>query len=148
MKTGKIITNHALKIYLGIVFFFFLMKLLNLEHLVQLRMFNFLFVVWGVNAAIKKNIFGNLDNSYLTNLSIGFSTALFAVIAVSISLIVYSMAIDDAVIVLMEKSMLWGNNLTLGHVVFAILIEGMASSVICSFLIMQYWKKHKLNTSF
>jgi len=48
----------------------------------------------------------------------------------------------------MENSFIWGNNLSLGLILFAILIEGLASSVICSFLIMQYWKKHKIESVF
>lgn len=148
METKKIITQQALKIYLSIIIYFFIMKLFGLEKMVELRIFNFAFVLWGVNSAIKQNLFVNLENSYLSNLSIGFATSFFAVLTVTFSLIVYTLVIDPSIIGIMTNSILWGNNLTLGHVVFALLIEGMASSVICSFLIMQYWKKHKLNPSY
>lgn len=148
METKKIITQQALKIYLSIVLFFFLMKIIGLDHLVELRILNFGFVLWGINSAVKKNLVLNMENSYLGNLSLGFATAFFAVLAITFSLIVYTLAFDSSVIGIMTNSVLWGNNLTLGHVVFAILIEGMASSVICSFLIMQYWKKHKVEPSF
>lgn len=146
MKTNKLILQHALKIYLGIVLFFFLVKLLGLSHIVELRIFNALFVVMGVNACIKKNVLDNLDNKYLTNLSIGFSASVLAVLATSFSLIFYTMVFDESVITFMENSRFWGNNLTLGTVVFALLAEGIASSVICTFIVMQYWKKYKLES--
>jgi hypothetical protein len=148
METKKIIVQQALKIYLGIIAFFFVMKILGLENMVELRVLNFGFVIWGINTAVKMNISINLDNSYLGNLSLAFATAFFAVLAVTFSLIIYTLVYDSSVIGIMTNSILWGKNLSLGHVVFAILIEGMASSVICSFLIMQYWKKYKVTPSF
>lgn len=144
MSTSKIILDQSLKVYFGIVIYFFLMKFLGLENITELRSLNFIFVVWGVNSAIKKNIMFNADNTYLTNLSVGFSTAFFAVLAVALSLIFYITFINYELIHIMENSSVWGNDLSLGLVIFAILIEGMASSVICSFLVMQYWKKHKI----
>ncbi len=144
MSTSKIIIDQALKVYFGIVVYFFLMKFVGLENFTELRALNFIFVIWGVNAAIKKNILVNSDTMYLSNLSIGFSTAFFAVLGIAMSLIFYITFINYDLIHVMENSSVWGNNLSLGMVVFAILIEGMASSVICSFLVMQYWKKHKI----
>jgi len=122
------------------------MKLLGLENISELRALNFLIVVWGINASVKKNIIENNDNTYLTNLFVAFSTSFFAVLAVALSLIFYITFIDYELIHVMENSSFWGNNLSLGLVVFAILIEGLASSVICSFIIMQYWKKHKVSS--
>jgi hypothetical protein len=146
MKTNKLIFQHALKIYLGIVLFFFIVKLIGLSQIVELRIFNALFVILGVNSCIKKNVFKNLDNNYLTNLSIGFAASFLAVLATSFSLIFYTMAFDSSVITFMENSRFWGNNLSLGTVVFALLAEGFASSVICTFIVMQYWKKYKLES--
>jgi hypothetical protein len=144
MKTNKLVLQNALKIYLGIVLFFFLVKLFGLSHIVELRIVNAFFVVMGVNSCIKKNVFENLDNNYLTNLSLGFAAAVLAVLATSFSLIFYTMVFDSSVITFMENSRFWGNNLSLGTVVFALLAEGVASSVICTFIVMQYWKKYKM----
>lgn len=145
MDTSKIIMNNTLKIYGGIVVYFFLMKILGLENITELRLLNFLIVVWGINSSIKQNLYKNNDNTYLTNLSIGFSTSFFSVLAVAFSLIFYITFIDYNLLLIMENSNVWGRNLTLGKIVFAILIEGLASSVICTFIVMQYWKKYKIN---
>lgn len=146
MSMNKIILSNSIKVYLLIVGFYFVMKLIGMSDILEFRMFNIFFVLWGVNNAIKTNIFENLDNSYLTNLSIGFSTSVFSVIAVIASMIVYVSFVDHHLLVLLETASMWGSNLTLPKVVFAMTIEGMASSVISSFLIMQYWKKHKINS--
>ena len=56
MGTNQIIIKNALKIVLGIVIYFFAMKLFGLDTISELRFLNFLFVVWGINSAIKNNI--------------------------------------------------------------------------------------------
>jgi len=144
MGTNKIIVKNALKIVLGIVLYFFAMKLLGLENVVELRFLNFLFVVWGVNSSIKNNIHENKETGYVGNLFLGVSTSVVAVIITVISLILYVTFISPEFIIVLENSFLWGNNLSLQLIVFALLIEGIASSVICSFILMQYWKNYKI----
>ena len=146
MDTKKIIFINALKIYIGIVLYFFFMKLLRLDAFVELRSLNFLFVVWGVNTAIKKNVLDNLNKNYLPNLSIGFVTSFLAVLMVIISLVFYISYIDQSLLKLMESSLVWGSQLSLAEVVFAIAVEGAASSIICAFITMQYWKSYKFTS--
>ena len=146
MDTTKIIVSHALKIYLGIVLFFFIMKLLGLEHITELRLANFIFVFWGINGAIKKNILKNNTNHYLSNLYIGFATSILGVILISVSLTIYIFYIQPSFINTIEDLNMWGTSLSPPLIAFAILIEGLASSIIITFILMQYWKKHKLKT--
>ena len=143
MGTNQIIIKNSLKIVLGIVIYFFLMKLLGLESVSQLRFLNFLFVVWGVNTAIKNNIQKNKDTFYISNLFIGVATSILAVAIILVCLITYVSLIEPGFITILEKSFLWGSNLSLPLIIFAITIEGIASSVICSFILMQYWKNYK-----
>lgn len=144
MGTNQIIIKNALKIVLGIVIYFFAMKLFGLDTISELRFLNFLFVVWGINSAIKNNIQKNKDTFYISNLFIGVSTSVIAVGMIIIGLITYVSLIDPGFIGVLEKSFLWGSNLTLPLIIFAIAIEGIASSVICSFILMQYWKNYKI----
>ena len=146
MKTSKIILQFALKTFSLIVGFYFVMKLIGLADVLEFRIFNIVFVLWGVNSAIKTNLEKNLDNTYLTNLYIGFSTSALTVISTIVAMITYVTFVDQHLLVLLETASMWGSGLTLPKVVFAMTIEGMASSVISSFLIMQYWKKHKINS--
>jgi len=144
MGINQIIIKNALKIVLGIILYFFAMKLLGLESISELRFLNFIFVVWGINNAIKWNIIKNKDTFYISNLFIGVSTSILAVGMLIISLITYVSLIDPSFINVLGNSSLWGSILSLPLIVFAIAIEGIASSVICSFILMQYWKNYKV----
>ena len=145
MSTKKIIIYQALKIFGGVVLFFFLMKLLNLEHITELRLFNVFFVLYGINGAIKLNIFKNKTNNYISNLYLGFASSFLAVIFLSISLTIYLSYIEPSFINTIEDLNMWGKNLAPPLVAFAILIEGLASSIILTFISMQYWKNHKIS---
>jgi len=144
MGINRIIIKNALKIALGITLFFFAMKLLGLENISELRFLNFLFVIWGINSAIKSNINKNKDTFYISNLFIGVSTSIISVGIILIGLITYVSTISPEFITVLENSYLWGRKLSLPLIVFAIAIEGIASSVICSFILMQYWKNYKI----
>ncbi len=144
MNTKNIILNNGLKIYLGIVIFFFVMKLLRLEQFTELRLLNFIFVFWGINNAIKTNIFKNRSNNYLENLYIGFATSFLAMILLIFSLTIYLFYIDPSFIHIIENLKIWGNHLTPPLISFAIFIEGISSSVVCTFILMQYWKGYKI----
>ncbi len=135
--------KNALKIYLGVVLFFFLMKLLGLDDITELRVLNFGFVFWGVNSVIKENIFKNNNTNYLQNLFLGLFTSLASVFFILISFTVYLHYIEPSFIQVVEDSSLWGNDLTPTLIAVAIFMEGMASSVVCSFIVMQFWKNQK-----
>ncbi|KAB1154574.1 hypothetical protein F7018_13670 [Tenacibaculum aiptasiae] len=147
MTSTKIIINNALLIFAGIVVFFFLMKILGLENVSELRVLNFGFVLWGINRAIKTNILRNKESLYFNNFSIGIGTSAVAVALTIIGLIIYVDFIDPSLLIVLEKTSFWGQNLSLGLVVFALAIEGIASSVICSFILMQYYKNYKIDVT-
>lgn len=144
MESKKIIAQNAFKIYAGIALFFLIMKVFGLEKIMALRMFNFVIVIWGINSAIKTNIFKNKDTDYLSNIFIGLGSALIAVLASALSLLIYVKFISPDFIHVLESSMLWGDNLSISLITIVIFFEGFASSVISSFIIMQYWKNYKV----
>jgi len=144
METKKIIARYAFKIYSGIALYFLIMKLLGLEHILVLRMLNFIIVIWGINAAIKKNIFTNQNSEYLTNIMIGAASSIIAVFASAISLLVYVSFISPDFIHELESSLMWGNNLNATLIAFVVFFEGTASSIVSTFIVMQYWKNYKV----
>jgi hypothetical protein len=143
MDPKKIILYNAFKTYVLIVVYFFVMKIFGLDEIVELRSLNFLFVIWGVNATVKEIILNNKNSAYLTNFGQGIATSFLAVAMTVISLIAYISFVDSELLRLMENSLVWGNQLSLAEVIFAIAVEGAASSVICSLIVMQYWKNYK-----
>lgn len=143
MSTNKIIFKNALLIYGLIVVYFLIMKLFGLDNVSELRFLNFLFVFWGVNRAIKTNIELNKEHSYFSNFYAGFGASVIGVGLTIVGLIIYVGFIDPNFITVLENSSFWGKELSLQMVVFALAIEGIASSVMCSFIIMQYYKSYK-----
>ncbi|CAM1372741.1 conserved membrane hypothetical protein [Tenacibaculum litopenaei] len=147
MSSNKIIVNNALLIFAGITGFFFFMKILGLDNVSELRLLNFVFVFWGINRAIKTNIHNNRELVYFQNLLIGVGTSIMAVGLTILGLIIYVTFLDAAFIEVLENSSFWGKDLNLSLVVFALAIEGIASSVVCAFILMQYYKNYKINTT-
>ena len=146
MGANQIILKNAFKIVSGIILYFLLMKILGLDEVVELRYLNFLFVFWGINSAVKTNIKVNDEVFYIRNFFIGVSTAMIAVGFIVASLIFYVSVLDPNFISLLEDSYFWGSNLSLPLVVIAITIEGIGSSVVCAYIIMQYWKNYKISS--
>ncbi len=144
MSNNKIILSNALLIFGGIAGFFFLTKIIGLDDVSELRLLNFVFVLWGINRAIKTNIKVNQESSYINNFSIGIGTSVLAVGFTIIGLIFYVGFIDSGLIAVLENTSFWIQNLSLPLIVFALAIEGIASSVICSFILMQYYKNYKV----
>jgi hypothetical protein len=120
------------------------MKLLNLEQFTELRLLNFIFVFWGINNSLKTNIFKNHSTNYLENLYIGFATSFLSMLLLIFSLTIYLYYIDPSFIQIIENLKIWGNHLTPPLIAFAIFIEGISSSLVCTFILMQYWKGYKI----
>lgn len=145
MNVNKIIFKNALLIYLGVVIYFLVMKALGFDNVSELRFLNFIFVLWGINNALKSNINLNHDNSYINNFSVGFATSVIGVSLIILGLMIYISFIDSSFITVLENSAFWGKDLNLSMVVFALAIEGIASSIVCSFILMQYYKNYKVS---
>lgn len=139
MKISRIIANGII-IFIGIALFFLLMEVLNLTNHVYLRLFNFVFVIYGVNLTIKQNNKDHIDG-YLTNLSSAFLTAFVSLILGILSFLAYAgykggeTYIDHHV-----KSYIFGGSPSVPQFAMGLLLEGMAASVIVSFTLMQIWK--------
>ncbi|TMM28842.1 hypothetical protein FDT66_13130 [Polaribacter aestuariivivens] len=142
MTSTKIIIKYALLIILLIGGFFFLCKLLGLEENPYLRFLNLLFVIIGIRQAIKTSIFKNKETNYATNLGIGIQTSAIAVVVSIIGVALYVHFINPEFLAVMNSSFLIGGDLSLSEIVITLLIEGMASSVIGAFIIMQFYKNH------
>lgn len=144
MNSQKIILKNALIIYAGIVIYFLITKILGLDEVSELRFLNFVFVLWGVNKAIKTNMDINKENLYINNFSVGIATSILSVTFTILGLIIYVGFIEPSFMSVLENSSFWGKDLNLIMVIFALAIEGIASSVICSFVLMQYYKNYSI----
>jgi hypothetical protein len=142
MLDNKIIIKYALLITLLIGAFFFLSKLLGYAGNEFLRFLNLLFVLLGIHEAIKVSIFKNKETNYATNLGLGIATSALAVLFSIIGVVVYTEVINPEFFSTLQSSFLIGGELSMAEIIFTLALEGMASSVVGSFIIMQFYKNH------
>ncbi|MDX6747143.1 hypothetical protein SHK09_10105 [Polaribacter sp. PL03] len=142
MSTDKIIIKNALLITLLIGGFFLLCKLFGLDENPYLRFLNLAFVLFGIHLAIKESVFKNKETKYTTNLGIGIRTSALAVLLSIIGVVVYIQFINPDFLNVMNNSFLIGGDLSLPEIIITLVIEGMASSFIGSFIMMQFYKNH------
>ena len=147
MTPRKIIIKYAILTTLIIGGFFLLSKLLGLQENPYLRFLNLFFVLFGIRQAIKVNIEQNKETDYLSNLGLGLQTSALAVLISIAGVMVYVEFIDRQFIEAMNNSFLIAGDLDKAEIFITLLIEGMASSFIGSFMVMQFYKNHdKLTT--
>lgn len=142
MSENKVIIGNAILITAMIGGLFFGSMLLGLEENSYLRFLNLVFVVFGIKRAIKTNVLINKEENYIVNLGIGIQTSTLAVILSILGVLFYVEVINPKFLTVLSNCFLLGGNLTMPEIVFSLAIEGIASSVIGSFIIMQYYKKH------
>lgn len=138
MKIPKEILN-GFYIFSGIAIFFLLMELLGLSHLFYLRLFNVLFILYGVNRTIKMNI-AEGKNVFVSNAVSSIVTSFSGVVFSIIGLVIYSYARGgDAYVKTLSKTFMFGGNPSVSTYAICIFFEGVASCVIVTLLLMLQW---------
>lgn len=138
MKRSKELTNGVI-IFIAIGIYFLAMNLLGLSNVFFLRLFNVVFIFYGVNRTIVTNLIdGNKD--FLSNATSAFFTSFVGVFLSVFGLFVYSYVNGgDAFIKNLSRSFLFGGEPSINLYCISLFIEGIASSVIVSLLLMMYY---------
>lgn len=128
----------------ALIAYFLLMKLFGLETNFYLRIFN-LFIMIGGIFFLYRNTFvrGNNDErvGYLQGLLMGAQLTIISVVIFIVFLGLYIKFIDPGFIGVLESTGLWATSgISVTEAVMGILIEGLASGIIISFALMQYFK--------
>lgn len=138
MKIPKELVNGFI-IFLGIAIYFLLMNALGFGNSFYLRLFNIIFVFYGVNRTIEMNI-STEDKSFVNNAISAMFTSLIGVFLSIIGLISYSyLKGGDPFVQSLSKTFLFGGNPSIFTYSISLLFEGIASSVIVTMLLMLYW---------
>jgi len=125
MKISKEFQNGFL-IFLGIAIYFLFMNLVGLSDVFYLRLFNTLFVLYGVNRTIMMNIHDG--------------TSLIGVFLSIIGLIIFSyLQGGDQYVQSLSKTFLFGGNPSVMTYSICLLFEGIASTVVVTMLLLLYW---------
>lgn len=143
MKLQNNTLRIAGAIFLSLLAFFLFMKLLGLERMTELRVFNLLIVIYFSNRLVQLNYIDDDKVDYVQNLFSILGANLLAVFASTIAVIGYIQLFDSGLIHAFENQLLWGSHLNLFQIFVGLLLEGMSGSMIVAFGIMQYWKNHK-----
>jgi len=138
MKLPKELTNGLL-IFLGISLYFLIMNILGLANLVYLRLFNILFVFYGVNRTITMNL-AEGNKNFVSDATSAMITSIIGVLLCVLGLLIYSyMQGGDAYVQSLSESFLFGGNPSINSYCISLFFEGIASSVIVVLLLMLYW---------
>lgn len=138
MKISKEFQNGFL-IFLGIAIYFLFMNLVGLSDVFYLRLFNTLFVLYGVNRSIMMNIH---DGEVLlaNNAKSAMKTSLIGVFLSIIGLIIFSyLQGGDQYVQSLSKTFLFGGNPSVMTYSICLLFEGIASTVVVTMLLLLYW---------
>ena len=150
MKLKRELTNGFI-IFIGIAIYFLIIEYLGLADQFYLRILNAVIIIFGVNLTIKQN---NADGirGYFSNLISGFTTSMIGAILSVGSLFFYiQFKGGEEYLSKLSKGFLFGGgDLNLAYYSIGLLFESIASSVIITFVLMQYWKSkvetiHKVN---
>jgi hypothetical protein len=144
MKLPKELINGIL-IFIGIGIYFMSMNLAGLSNVFVLRLFNVVFILYGVNKTIVSNLIeGNKD--FLSNAISAFSTSFIGVLFSILGLLAYSyLNGGDAFIQNLSKTFLFGGNPSVNIYCISLFVEGIASSVIVTLLLMFYYNNKYLS---
>ena len=132
--------RNGIVIFLGIGIFFLLMDFLGLADKNYLRILNAFIVLYGINETIKTNIkVGKTD--YLENLVSGFKTGVIGVFLGIVGLIVFIyIKGGESYLDKLSDTFFFGEDNNIIKYCSILFFEGIASSLIGSFTLMQYWK--------
>lgn len=140
MKTKRIVINGVIS-FIGIALFFLLMEAVGLADQVYLRLFNFVFVIYGVNRTIKSNVADGI-RGYLKNLFAALFTALVSLGLGIVALMSYIeiKGGEPYLHSLAENYIFGGGEPSTYEFGIGLAIEGFAAAAIVAFTLMQYWK--------
>jgi hypothetical protein len=138
MKISKEFQNGFL-IFLGIAIYFLFMNLVDLSDVFYLRLFNTLFVLYGVNRTIIMNIHDG-EVFLVNNAKSAMKTSLIGVFLSIIGLIIFSyLQGGDQYVQSLSKTFLFGGNPSVMTYSICLLFEGIASTVVVTMLLLLYW---------
>jgi hypothetical protein len=140
MKLPKELSN-GLIIFIGIALYFLLMEILHLSNVFYLRLFNIVFIYYGVNRTLKSNYIEG-KTYFADNAVSALMTALTGVLLSIMGLVAYIYSKGgDTYIQTLSDSLLFVGSPSVMTYNISLLFEGIVSAVIVTFTLMLYWKK-------
>ncbi len=144
MRLSKEFTNGFI-IFLGISIYFLFINSIGFGDKVYLRLFNTIFVLYGVNRTISMNITEGKKN-FVSNAISAMKTSLIGVFLSVFWLLIYSyLKGGDSYVESLSKTFLFTGNPSIVTYCICLLFEGIASSVLVTMLLMLYWNDRHIS---
>ncbi|MFD2999277.1 DUF4199 domain-containing protein [Pontibacter toksunensis] len=141
----KIGLKYGLLTAAGLILYFFLMKLLGLIHITELRFLNGVIMAIGVVMAIRSyKIVSAGEIGYFKGLGTGVITAVVGTVLFASFMVAYVTIAGAEMIEMLTSERYFGERVesTPGVVIFSVLmLEGLISGFLISFIAMQYFKR-------
>ena len=135
-------------IFVGIGLFFLAMDFFGLSDKNYLRALNAFIVIYGINKTIKMNL-NNGITDYLENFISGFKTGIIGVLLGIIGLIIYIyIKGGESYLSTLPNTFFFLGKTNIIMYCSVLFFEGVASSLIGSFVLMQYWKDVVINPKY
>ncbi len=124
---------------LGLIALFFIMKVLGVLHVIELRVLNFFVLAVGVVMALRSFKEQKPQSfTYLKGLGLGVLTAIIGSVIFALFVFVYTNFLDPAFMQAMVENEPFGQYLNPYIAAVAVAVEGIASGLILSFIVMNY----------
>ncbi|HEY8511741.1 MAG TPA: DUF4199 domain-containing protein [Cyclobacteriaceae bacterium] len=141
----RIPESYGIRIAIGLIAYFFLMKILNLAHHVELRLLNLVILVVGVYLALKKLREVNEHRlNYFRALVTGFTTATIGSVLFAIFLFIY-MKVDSNMMQAIIEGEPMGRYLNAYIAAFIVALEGVFSGLLVTFVILNWVGTDEVN---
>lgn len=140
MKLSREFANGFI-IFLGIGIYFLILEYLGLADEFYLRVLNLFIVAFGINRTIQMNYKDGIRGYNRHLLSAIVTSMIGAALSIASLLAYIQFKGGEAYLQTLSKGFLFGGGeLTIHYYCIGLLFESIASSIIISFCLMQYWK--------
>ncbi|MFC5682313.1 hypothetical protein ACYE2N_10970 [Flavobacterium sp. MAHUQ-51] len=140
MKLPKEFYNGVI-IFIGIALYFLLMEALHLSNFFYLRLFNIIFIYYGVNRSLKTNFVEGKTNLADNAISALFTSLTGVFLSISgLVAYIYAKGGDEYIKTLSESLLFVGSPSVMTYNI-SLLFEGIVSAVIVTFSLLLFWKK-------
>ena len=99
-------------------------------------------MILGIREAVKTSVLKNNETNYATNYGTALATGILGVLISTIGVLLYIEFIEPEFLQEMNDNFLIGGDLSLYEVVFSLFVEGLASVIVGSLMVMQFYKNH------
>ena len=137
--------RYGLFIALGLIIFFFIMRIFGLLYVVELRVFNVIIMIVGIATAIKTLRKRHPEEfTYFKGMGTGILTGIIGAILFGLFVFFYVSFIDTGLMQNIVENEPMGRFMNPYIVSVVIVVEGIASALLVSFVTMNYLDPTKL----